>query len=97
MLNWEAEFTCEGVQGFADLKAIMEDVNSADPGSYVFRLPAVIEAEGPKGVRGFARQMDALLDLLDSTADALAAEWDLRMDEMEVDVEKGGGFGPTIQ
>jgi len=41
--------------------------------------------------------MDSLLGLLDSTADALAAEWDLRsgaVPELEPD---DGGFGPTIQ
>jgi hypothetical protein len=96
-VKWEAEFTCEGVQSFAEFKAFMEDINSADPGSYVFRLPAIIETQGPSGVREFARKMDTLLDLLDSTADALAAEWDLRMEGMEVDVEDDGGFGPTIQ
>jgi hypothetical protein len=96
-VKWEAEFTCEGVHNFAEFKVIMEDINSADPGSYVFRLPATIETQGPSGVQEFARQTDALLDLLDSTADALAAEWELRMDSTETDEDGDGGFGPTIQ
>jgi hypothetical protein len=29
-------------------------------------------------VQGFAMKMDALLAVLDATADALAAEWDMR-------------------
>jgi hypothetical protein len=42
--------------------------------------------------------MDALLELLDSTGDALAAEWDLRSEGVEIDADwNGGGFGPTIQ
>jgi len=44
----------------------------------------------------FCRKMDALLALLDSAADALAAEWDLRsgaVPELEPD---DGGFWRTI-
>jgi hypothetical protein len=49
-------------------------------------------------IREFARRMDALLELLDSTADALAAEWDLRSDGAGIDADwNGGGFEPTIQ
>ena len=40
--------------------------------------------------------MDALLALLDSTAGALAAEWDLRAAANENEW-RGGGFKPTIQ
>jgi len=42
--------------------------------------------------------MDALLELLASVADSLAAEWDLRNDGAGIaDDQDGGGFGPTIQ
>jgi len=40
--------------------------------------------------------MDALLELLDSTADALAAEWDQRANAADVQFD-GGDFKPTIQ
>ena len=30
----------------------------------------------------FSKQLEALLDLLDSTADALAAEWDMRQEAL---------------
>jgi hypothetical protein len=46
----------------------------------------------------FGRKMDALLELLDSTADALAAEWDMRSEAAAI--ESGwndGGSKPTIQ
>jgi hypothetical protein len=56
----------------------IDKVNSVDPGSYVFISPINIEAQGLSSVREFARKMNALLDLLDATADALAAEWDIR-------------------
>jgi hypothetical protein len=90
-VKWEEEFKCESIENLADFKAVIEELNAVDPGSYVFRLP--VSAEGldsvPDGgkltIREFARRMDALLELLDSTADALAAEWDTR--------EKGGEFG----
>jgi hypothetical protein len=36
------------------------------------------------------------LELLDATADALAAEWDLRSGTVEVE-GNGVGFEPTIQ
>jgi hypothetical protein len=43
----------------------------------------------------FAKKLDALLDLLDVTADALAATWDQRA---AVDDDFGGSdFGPTIR
>ena len=87
----EKEFRCEGIENLADFKAVVEKLNVVDPGSYIFRLP--VSAEGQDSVpdqvkltiREFGRKMDALLELLDSTADALAAEWDRR--------EDGGEFG----
>jgi len=104
-LNWEREFRCEGVENLADFKAIIEDVNSVDPGPYAFRYPANAEGRGSDrghlafSARGFARGMDALLELLDSTADALAATWDMRTGGAAPDGELhgGSGFEPTIQ
>ncbi len=96
-LKWEAQFTCEGIQSFADFKAIMEDMSATDPGSYLFRFPAVIAEQGPTGVREFARRMDALLDLLDATAGALAAEWDMRSEGPTEAYGNGRGFEPNVQ
>jgi hypothetical protein len=47
----------------------------------------------------FARRMNGLLNLLDVTADALAAMWDERAEVMAADAElsDGGDFDPTIQ
>jgi hypothetical protein len=100
-LKWETEFKCEGIENLADFKAVIEELNAVDPGSYVFRLP--VSAVGHDSVPGrtkltirdFARRMDALLDLLDSTADALAATWDA-IGEREEFVA-GNGFEPPIQ
>jgi hypothetical protein len=82
-LKWETEFRCEGVENLADFKAILQEINSLDPG-YAFRCPGRTEGPGSVpgqlafSVREFARRMDAMLELLDSTADALAATWDLQ-------------------
>ena len=102
-VEWEKEFRCEGIGNLADFKAVIEELGAVDPGSYVFRLP--VSAEGQDSVPGhvkptirdFTRGMDALLKLLDSTADALAAEWDLRSEGPTDANGNGGGFEPTIQ
>ena len=91
-LKWEKEFRCEGIQTLADFKAIIEDLNSADPG--VQRFPS---SHPSFSIREFARKMDALLDLLNATADALAATWDLQTEGSEPEPHGGSGFGPTIQ
>jgi hypothetical protein len=100
-LDWEEKFRCEGVESVADFKAVIEDVNAIDPDFHAFRCPtAGAEPDAPAGdlttaVRSFVRRLDALLDLLDGTADALAAEWDLRSGENDGD--GGTEFEPTVQ
>ncbi len=96
-LGWEEEFRCAGVENFADFKAVIESVNAVDPGSYAFRRP--VDPQSVVSVREFGRKMDALLDLLASTADGLAAEWDLRSEgaATEIDWSGGSGFEPPIQ
>ena len=104
-VKWEVEFRCDGVEGLGDFKAIIEKLNAVDPAFYAFRSPAAAErkAAGPGhldlSVTEFARRVDAVLGLLDATADALAAEWDLRADAAAVgsDWPNGGDFGPTVQ
>ncbi len=96
-LKWEKEFRCNGVENLDDFKAVVEEMNALDPGSFAFRLPGETDVNGAFDIAGFARKVDALLVLLDSTADALAAEWDLcsgAVPELESD---DGGFEPTIQ
>jgi hypothetical protein len=104
-LNWEKEFRCEGIETLADFKALVEDVNSVDPGPYSFRYPASAEAPASAennsafSIREFARRMDALLELLDSTADALAATWDMQSEAVALDAAlfAGKDIEPTIQ
>ena len=59
-------------------------MNSIDPGFQVFRYPADFN------VRDFTARMDALLELLESTADALAATWDMQMEDAAPDTELDG-------
>jgi len=61
-------------------------------------FPGETETNGDFDVRRLATKMDALLDLLESTADALAAEWDQRSKTVALEADgQGGGFEPTIQ
>lgn len=93
-LKWEREFRCEGVENLAGFKRIIDEINSVEPG-YGFRCPGQLSFN----VSAFARRMDALLDLLDSTADALAATWDMQTQASALDdgPHGAGGFGPAIQ
>jgi len=93
-LGWEKEFKCEGVETFADFKAMVAEVNTVDPGACIFRSP--VDPRSQVAVDEFARKMDNLLDLLESNADALAAEWDTRGKDDNVDsFGDGGDLGPT--
>jgi hypothetical protein len=90
-LSWENQFKCEGIEGLAAFKRRVEEINAVDPGFYTFRWP--VDPQNLPAIREFGRKMDSLLALLDSTSDALAAEWDMRS---EADLE-GGWPKPTIQ
>ena len=103
-LKWEEEFRCDGIDNLADFKAVVEELNSVDPGSYVFRLPVSAEGQdapsrsGKPTIGEFAGRIDALLGLLDSTADALAATWDTREEAARIEAAWNDcGFEPPIQ
>ena len=98
-VKWEKEFCCEGVETLVDFKAVIEELNEVDPGSYVFRLPVSAEGHGrlKLTISDFARRLDALLELLGSTADALAAEWDMRSEAGAIEAKWSSGFKPSIQ
>src|ERR1035437_10352057 len=66
-VKWEKEFRCEGIETLADFKAVVEEVNSVDPGSYVFRCP--VDPQSESSVVEFPKKMDAVIRLLESTAD----------------------------
>jgi hypothetical protein len=96
-LKWETEFKCEGVENLAEFKAAVEELNAVDPGSYVFRFPVSTQKWGSSKFREFARRLDAILVLLDSTADAMAATWDMQTQSAEAQLNGGDNVEPTIQ
>ena len=79
-LKWEEEFKTGGIENLADFKAVIEEANGINAPFQAFRCPA--DPERPEilksNVLEFVGRMDALLELLERTADGLAAEWDLR-------------------
>lgn len=79
-LKWEAEFTAEGIGDLAGFREAIAEANSIDAQYPAFRFPR--DPESPISARAaalaFVRRMETLIDLLESTADALAAEWNLR-------------------
>jgi hypothetical protein len=91
ILKWEKEFRCEGIENLTDFKDVVEEVNAIDPGFHAFRHPADFN------VREFAAKMEALLDMLESTADGLAATWDMQMKDAAPDTAlDGSDFKETI-
>ncbi len=113
-ISWLAQFACQivsaadlehalkcvGVQNLAEFKAVVEKLNDVDPGSNIFRLPVKVKGNRQlaSSVREFAGQMDALLELLDATADALAATWDMQTGVEGIDsaADERGDYSPTI-
>lgn len=102
-VRWENEFKCEGIATLADFSAVISELEALDPVSIAVhpggraRDGSVPHQLQPPNVVQFAKNLDCLLDLLDSTADALAAEWDLREAGPESEGGEGKGFGPWIQ
>ena len=85
-VGWEGQFQCAGISTLANFSALIKDLDAVDPVScvrYSDRGGAL--GDVPPGLRksdvvALAPKLDVLLDLLDATADALAATWDLRND-----------------
>jgi len=100
-IGWESDFMCEGVSSLAEFNALVNEIEAFDP---VAR--AIVSAGSSKSVAEyyeafdifhFALKLDALLDLLDSTTEALAAEWEQRAGASTDDDFGSGDFGSTIQ
>jgi hypothetical protein len=95
-IRWENEFKCEGVSDLADFSALVGELEALDPVALAVR-PGNRRADGwvpnqlqsPNIVR-FAERLDALLGLLATTSDVLAATQGLMEDGTEV------GLKPTV-
>jgi hypothetical protein len=101
-VRWENEFKCEGIATLADFTAVVNELEALDPVSIAVqsgsraRDGSVPHQLQPPKVVQFAKNLDCLLDLLDSTADALAAEWDMCSEGPTEGNGDGGGFEPVI-
>ncbi len=102
-VGWENIFTCERVASLADFSALVNEAEALDPVTRAIRSSRI---KGPNSVShfyrtfnfvNFARKLDGLLNLLDVTADALAAEWDQRAEvSSKEDYHAGDNIKPTI-
>jgi len=100
-VGWESEFTFEGVASLADFSALVNDLESMGPVSLAARSGSgegsVAQHFHPAKIFQVAKRLDALLDLLDVTADALAATWDQRTEgDTGKDIVAKTNFKPTI-
>jgi hypothetical protein len=103
-VRWEKEFKCEGVSSLADFSALVGEIESLDPVSFVVhsksraRVGSVPDQLQPANVIRLAKKLDGLLDLVAASSDALAATWDLRAEGIstELDFKAEDEFGPTI-
>ena len=100
-VKWDNEFKCEGVASLAEFAALVSELEELDPVAVAVRpgnrrpdgwVPSQLQQ--PNVVR-LAKQLDALIDLLDATADALAAKLDQVSGEEAF--HAGDDFKPTIQ
>jgi len=97
-VKWEGEFKSEAVSSLADFSALVSQLEELDPVTVLVR-PGNRRADSwvpdrllPPNVVKFAKKLDALIGLLDATADALAATADQNADPVAP-----GKFPPTIQ
>jgi hypothetical protein len=101
VVKWENEFRCEGVASLADFSALVNEIEELEPVTVAVR-PGNRRPDSwvpdrllPPNVVRLAKKRDALLELLDATADALAAKWD--QVSGEENLQAGDDFTPTIQ
>ncbi len=78
-VKWENEFKCEEIANLADFSAVVAELEALDPAAVAVQsrnrrpdgsVPPQLHA---LNVVRFARKLDGLLDLLDVSADSLAA------------------------
>jgi hypothetical protein len=98
-VRWENEFKCEGVASLTEFSALMNELEALDPVAVQSRNRRpdgwVPDQLLPPNVVRLAKKLDALIDLLDATADALAATWENVSGEETL--QAGDDFTPTIQ
>jgi len=102
-LKWESEFKCEGIANLADFSSLVAELEELDPVAVALRpgnrrldgsVPPQLQASN---VVRLAGKLDTLLDLLNGTADGLAATLDMARDGITAEeLLAGDDFGETI-
>lgn len=85
-VGWERQFVCDGVTNLTAFSTKVAQIDALDPVPHlIYSRSKVSTAPNFQVMRNvqFTNEIDALLDLLDSTADGLAATWALRVDTLE--------------
>jgi hypothetical protein len=103
-VGWESEFKCAGIASLSDFSALVNEVEALDPAAVAVhsgsrgRDGSVPHQLQPPNVLRLAGKLDGLLDLLDVTADALAATGDHHAETTaaETKLPVGGNIKPTI-
>jgi hypothetical protein len=102
-VKWENEFKCEGIATLAEFSAVIAELERCEPVSLVTSSPQdralAPRLLQPSRVIELTKKLDSVIDLLDMTADGLAAEWD-RFKALMAAKEalwRKDGSEPTIQ
>lgn len=81
-MKWENAFKYEGVSSLADFSTLLGELEALDPVGIAVQF-SNLRSDGsvptqlqPPNIVQFARKLDSVLNLLDATADALAAMGD---------------------
>jgi hypothetical protein len=96
-VRWEKEFRSDGAGSLAGFSALVDELEGVDPIAVAVhsktrtRVGAVPPQLQPTNVIRLAKRLDALIDLLNATADALAATWDLQAEGISVELNSGAG------
>lgn len=75
-LGWEEGFRCHGITNLKEFKTVLEEINDADPGAFVYRPPLGdpgSSSELKERLEAFGRRMSAIMELLTDMDDAMTA------------------------
>jgi hypothetical protein len=92
-VGWEQGFKIEGVADLCDLRAVIEKLEALDITLRAFRPDGdkrILIGSLAATITDFAKQVDAVLDILDAAADGLVAMADAGRLDGESEFDGGG-------